>query len=70
MLAIIGGEEAKKGHARFQQSNELPASGKLGGATLSALLSHKLVEPSSIVAITSSSAGSAKWEGLAALGVE
>lgn len=45
------------------------ASGKLGGATLSALLSHKLAAPSSIVAITSSQPGSPTWEGLAAKGV-
>jgi uncharacterized protein YbjT (DUF2867 family) len=45
------------------------ASGKLGGATLSALLSHKLVEPSSIVAITSSQPGSPTWDSLSSKGV-
>lgn len=45
------------------------ASGKLGGATLSALLSYKLVEPSSIVAITSSKPGSETWKSLSSKGV-
>ncbi|KAK7979748.1 hypothetical protein PG989_012205 [Apiospora arundinis] len=41
------------------------ATGKLGGATLSALLSHKLAAPSSIVALTSSAPGSDKpWGGV------
>ncbi|KAH6657641.1 hypothetical protein BKA67DRAFT_194090 [Truncatella angustata] len=46
------------------------ASGKLGGATLSALLSNKLTEPSSIVAITSSQQGSDTWNSLSSRGVE
>ncbi|KAI1780404.1 NAD(P)-binding protein [Hypoxylon cercidicola] len=46
------------------------ASGKLGGATLSALLAHNLVPPSSIVALTSSSPGSPTWASLAAKGVQ
>ncbi|KAI0136774.1 hypothetical protein BJ170DRAFT_30312 [Xylariales sp. AK1849] len=45
------------------------ASGKLGGATLSALLSYQLAEPSSIVAITSSQPGSSTWESLSLQGV-
>ncbi|KAI1873775.1 uncharacterized protein JN550_003044 [Neoarthrinium moseri] len=45
------------------------ASGKLGGATLSALLSYKLVQPSSIVAITSSQPESKTWTTLASKGV-
>jgi uncharacterized protein YbjT (DUF2867 family) len=45
------------------------ASGKLGGATLSALLSYKLAEPSSIIAITSAQPGSPTWESLASKGV-
>jgi uncharacterized protein YbjT (DUF2867 family) len=45
------------------------ASGKTGGATLSALLSYKLAEPFSIVAITSSHLGFKTWESLAAQGV-
>jgi uncharacterized protein YbjT (DUF2867 family) len=45
------------------------ASGKLGGATLSALLSNNLAEPSSIVAITSSQPGSSTWESLVSKGV-
>lgn len=45
------------------------ASGKLGGATLSALLAYKLAEPSSIVAITSSQRDSQKWKELADKGV-
>ncbi|KAI6088920.1 NAD(P)-binding protein [Hypoxylon rubiginosum] len=46
------------------------ASGKLGGATLSALLAHDLVPASSIVALTSSSPGSPTWTTLAAKGVQ
>ncbi|KAK6826065.1 hypothetical protein PG987_013559 [Apiospora arundinis] len=46
------------------------ATGKLGGATLSALLSHKLAAPSSIVALTSSAPGSDKWTQLEAKGVQ
>lgn len=45
------------------------ASGKLGGATLAALLSYKLAEPSKIVAITSSQPGSGTWTSLEAKGV-
>ncbi|RYP84544.1 hypothetical protein DL770_005198 [Monosporascus sp. CRB-9-2] len=45
------------------------ASGKLGGATLSALLSHKLAPPESVVALTSAAEGSDKWASLAARGV-
>ncbi|KAI1388231.1 NAD(P)-binding protein [Hypoxylon trugodes] len=41
------------------------ASGKLGGATLSALLSLNLLPPSSIVALTSSQPDSSTWAGLA-----
>ncbi|XXG97786.1 sporulation-specific protein 22 [Hypoxylon texense] len=47
------------------------ASGKLGGATLSALLAHRLAPPTSIVALTSSSSpGSATWTALASQGVQ
>ncbi|KAI4860638.1 NAD(P)-binding protein [Hypoxylon rubiginosum] len=46
------------------------ASGKLGGATLSALLAHNLAPPSSIVALTSSSPGSPTWTALASKGVQ
>ncbi|KAI1766438.1 NAD(P)-binding protein [Hypoxylon sp. FL1150] len=46
------------------------ASGKLGGATLSALLAHDLAPASSIVALTSSSPGSPTWTALAAKGVQ
>ncbi|KAK8129347.1 hypothetical protein PG999_001727 [Apiospora kogelbergensis] len=46
------------------------ATGKLGGATLSALLSQKLAAPSSIVALTSSAPGSDKWQALEAQGVQ
>ncbi|KAI1449602.1 NAD(P)-binding protein [Annulohypoxylon stygium] len=42
------------------------ASGKLGNATLSALLSHNLLPASSIVALTSSSPTSPTWTSLAA----
>ncbi|RYO74106.1 hypothetical protein DL763_010209 [Monosporascus cannonballus] len=45
------------------------ASGKLGGATLSALLSHGLAPPESVVALTSAAEGSDKWASLAARGV-
>lgn len=49
----------------------LGATGKLGGATLSALLSHNLVSPpSSIVALTSSAQGSEKWGSLESKGVQ
>ncbi|KAI0407825.1 hypothetical protein F4802DRAFT_488748 [Xylaria palmicola] len=46
------------------------ASGKLGGATLSALLAHKLAAPSDIVALTSSTPDSQTWAKLAATGVQ
>ncbi|KAI1084002.1 NAD(P)-binding protein [Whalleya microplaca] len=46
------------------------ASGKLGGATLSALLAHNLAPPHSIIALTSSAPGSATWTALAAKGVQ
>ncbi|OTB13030.1 hypothetical protein K445DRAFT_320537 [Daldinia sp. EC12] len=42
------------------------ASGKLGGATLSALLAHSLVPASSVVALTSSQPGSSTFNSLAA----
>ncbi|KXJ86727.1 hypothetical protein Micbo1qcDRAFT_168217 [Microdochium bolleyi] len=42
------------------------ASGKLGGATLRALLEHRLQPASHIVALTSSQPGSETWETLAA----
>ncbi|KAK0391259.1 hypothetical protein NLU13_0760 [Sarocladium strictum] len=45
------------------------ASGKLGGATLSALLKYDLAAPASIVAITSSQPGSPKWCSFAEKGV-
>lgn len=45
------------------------ASGKLGGATLNALLSYKLAEPASIVALTSSQPGSETWKKLSSKGV-
>jgi nucleoside-diphosphate-sugar epimerase len=44
------------------------ASGKLGGATLAALLAHNLAPPASIVALTSSQPGSQTWKTLAAKG--
>ncbi|KAI0008435.1 NAD(P)-binding protein [Xylariaceae sp. FL0662B] len=46
------------------------ASGKLGGATLTALLAHNLAPASDIVALTSSHPGSATWAALAARGVQ
>ncbi|KAI1279804.1 hypothetical protein F5Y07DRAFT_34007 [Xylaria sp. FL0933] len=46
------------------------ASGKLGGATLSALLTHKLATPSDVIALTSSTPESQTWAKLAATGVE
>ncbi|KAK7949088.1 uncharacterized protein PG986_009974 [Apiospora aurea] len=46
------------------------ATGKLGGATLSALLSQKLAAPASIVALTSSAPGSDKWQQLESKGVQ
>ncbi|KAK7743962.1 hypothetical protein SLS62_010424 [Diatrype stigma] len=48
----------------------LGASGKLGGATLAALLAHDLAPPATttIVALTSSAPGSAKWASLASQG--
>ncbi|KAK7920233.1 NAD(P)-binding protein [Apiospora marii] len=46
------------------------ATGKLGGATLSALLSQKLAAPASLVALTSSAPGSDKWQQLEAKGVQ
>ncbi|KAI1471454.1 NAD(P)-binding protein [Daldinia caldariorum] len=42
------------------------ASGKIGGATLSALLAHNLVPASSIIALTSSRPGSSTFDALAA----
>ncbi|OTB03526.1 hypothetical protein M426DRAFT_321682 [Hypoxylon sp. CI-4A] len=42
------------------------ASGKLGGATLDALLAHNLAPASSIVALTSSQPGSSTWTALQA----
>ncbi|KAF7517775.1 hypothetical protein G7054_g13700 [Neopestalotiopsis clavispora] len=45
------------------------ASGKLGGATLAALLSYKLAAPSEIVAITSSQPRSETWKSLESKGV-
>ncbi|KAF3070912.1 hypothetical protein GL218_00828 [Daldinia childiae] len=42
------------------------ASGKLGGATLSALLAHNLIPASSIIALTSSHPGSSTFTALAA----
>jgi uncharacterized protein YbjT (DUF2867 family) len=45
------------------------ASGKLGGATLSALLKYELAAPSTIIAITSSQPGSEKWQSLESKGV-
>ncbi|CAJ2511265.1 Uu.00g068900.m01.CDS01 [Anthostomella pinea] len=41
------------------------ASGKLGGATFSALLSHSLAPPASMIALTSSHPSSATWTALA-----
>ncbi|KAI0467893.1 hypothetical protein F4859DRAFT_492972 [Xylaria cf. heliscus] len=46
------------------------ASGKLGGATLSALLAYKLAAPSDVIALTSSTPESPTWTRLAATGVE
>ncbi|KAI0437883.1 hypothetical protein F4803DRAFT_536885 [Xylaria telfairii] len=46
------------------------ASGKLGGATLSALLAHKLAPPSDIIALTSSAPESQTWGKLAATGAQ
>ncbi|KAI1381646.1 NAD(P)-binding protein [Hypoxylon crocopeplum] len=46
------------------------ASGKLGGATLSALLAHNLAPAPSIVALTSSQPTSPTWTALAAKGVQ
>ncbi|KAI1405571.1 NAD(P)-binding protein [Hypoxylon fuscum] len=46
------------------------ASGKLGGATLSALLAHNLAPAPSIVALTSSQPDSSTWAALAATGVQ
>ncbi|KAI0541429.1 hypothetical protein GGR58DRAFT_456996 [Xylaria digitata] len=46
------------------------ASGKLGGATLSALLTHKLAPPSDVIALTSSAPESQTWTRLAATGVQ
>lgn len=45
------------------------ASGKIGGATLDALLAYSLLEPQDIIACTSSSPGSETWEKLGAKGV-
>ena len=47
------------------------ASGKLGGATLSALLAHNLAPPSDIIALTSSSAPeSPTWTKLSTTGAQ
>ncbi|KAI1155258.1 hypothetical protein F4825DRAFT_407892 [Nemania diffusa] len=46
------------------------ASGKLGGATLAALLTHKLAPPADIVALTSSTPDSQTWAKLAATGAQ
>ncbi|KAI3338484.1 hypothetical protein F4824DRAFT_459424 [Ustulina deusta] len=46
------------------------ASGKLGGATLSALLTHQLARPSEVIALTSSTPGSQTWDKLATSGVQ
>ncbi|TGJ80453.1 hypothetical protein E0Z10_g8333 [Xylaria hypoxylon] len=46
------------------------ASGKLGGATLSGLLTHKLAPPSDVIALTSSTPESSTWARLAATGVQ
>ncbi|KAL7624281.1 hypothetical protein AAE478_005841 [Parahypoxylon ruwenzoriense] len=46
------------------------ASGKLGGATLAALLEYSLVPASDIAALTSSTPGTATWDGLQAKGVQ
>ncbi|KAI0425798.1 hypothetical protein F5Y09DRAFT_320731 [Xylaria sp. FL1042] len=46
------------------------ASGKLGGATLSALLTHKLAPPSDVIALTSSTPESQTWAKLATTGVQ
>lgn len=47
----------------------LGASGKIGGATLDALLSRNLVPPSEIVALTSSKPEDPKWQSLSSTGV-
>ncbi|KAH8158941.1 hypothetical protein CIB48_g9312 [Xylaria polymorpha] len=46
------------------------ASGKLGGATLTALLAHKLASPSDIIALTSSKPESQTWSKLTATGAQ
>ncbi|KAI0415089.1 hypothetical protein F5X98DRAFT_347407 [Xylaria grammica] len=46
------------------------ASGKLGGATLSGLLTHKLAPASDIIALTSSAPESQTWSNLAATGAQ
>ncbi|KAI2622856.1 hypothetical protein GGS21DRAFT_344956 [Xylaria nigripes] len=46
------------------------ASGKLGGATLSALLTHKLASPTDIIALTSSGPDSQTWAALAGTGAQ
>jgi uncharacterized protein YbjT (DUF2867 family) len=46
------------------------ASGKIGGATLSSLLSEKLLQPDQIVCTTSSTTDSQKWKFLAEKGVQ
>ncbi|KAI1427455.1 hypothetical protein F5Y12DRAFT_153791 [Xylaria sp. FL1777] len=46
------------------------ASGKLGGATLSALLAHHLTPPSDVIALTSSTPGSQTWTKLTTTGAQ
>lgn len=46
------------------------ASGKIGGATLDALLSYSLLQPEQIVACTSFSPGSETWKKLGSKGVQ
>ncbi|RWA05063.1 hypothetical protein EKO27_g10043 [Xylaria grammica] len=46
------------------------ASGKLGGATLSGLLTHKLAPASDIIALTSSTPESQTWSNLATTGAQ
>ena len=46
------------------------ASGKIGGATLSALLSHNLMPPNQITALTSSQPGTQKWNELSGKGIQ
>jgi uncharacterized protein YbjT (DUF2867 family) len=46
------------------------ASGKIGGATLNAILEHELLPPDQIVATTSSHQGDQKWNDLASKGIQ